>query len=253
MVASKVAIRSACQLGFLLAGMVIFAAAAVLAPAVPAQAQQAAPSLDGRVIVIGEGSTSVTPDYAQITVGVTTRAKTVKEANDANAKLMAAVTSALLEFGIAQTDVQTSQFTVQPFYAPQDSHAQQKLDGYSVLNQVRVKIHQIDKIGDILDRLISAGVTDVGSIAFLVSDPSKALDAAREAAIADARHKAEIYAQASGLRLGSVIWITEDSGFIQPFLTRSGGAPIAMAASTPIATGEDALRVRITVAFEMAH
>ena len=61
-----------------------------------------------------------------------------------------------------------------------------------------------------LDRLVAAGVTNVGSIAFLVSDPSKALDQAREAAIADARRKAEIYARASGVQLGKVTWVSEN-------------------------------------------
>jgi uncharacterized protein YggE len=169
---SKVAVGSACQLGCWLVGIVILGATAVLA--IPAQAQESAPSLNGRVVVMGEGTISVAPDYAQIVVGVTTRGKTVKEANDANTKLMAAVTSTLLGIGIAQKDVQTTEFSVQPVYAQQDSHGQQKLDGYSVLNQVNVRIHQIEKVGDILDSLVPAGVTDVGNITFLVSDPSKA-------------------------------------------------------------------------------
>jgi uncharacterized protein YggE len=66
-----------------------------------------------------------------------------------------------------------------------------KLVGYSVSNQVRVKIRQITKVGKILDRLVTAGAMDIGNISFLVSDPSKALDEARKAAIADARRKAE--------------------------------------------------------------
>ena len=67
-----------------------------------AEAQQVQSPPDGRVIVIGEGSVSLTPDYAQIESGVTSRGRTVKEASDANSKLMAAMTSALLESGIGQ-------------------------------------------------------------------------------------------------------------------------------------------------------
>jgi uncharacterized protein YggE len=62
------------------------------------------------VIVIGEGSVSLTPD--QIESGVSSRGRTVKEASDANSKLMAAMTSALLESGIDQKDVQTSRFSL---------------------------------------------------------------------------------------------------------------------------------------------
>ena len=96
---------------------------------VAAEAQQVQSPPDGRVIVIGEGSVSVTPDYAQIESGVTSRARTVKEASDANSKLMAAMTSALLESGIDQKDVQTSRFSVQPVYAPQEPRMEPKLVG----------------------------------------------------------------------------------------------------------------------------
>jgi uncharacterized protein YggE len=75
-----------------------------------------------------------------------------------------------------------------------------------------VKIRQIDKVGEILDRLVTAGVTDSGNVEFLVSEPSKALDQSRDTAIADGRRKAEVCARASGVQLGRVEWITEDSG-----------------------------------------
>ena len=220
---------------------------------VVSQAQQVQSPPDGRVIVIGEGSVSLTPDYAQIESGVTSRARTVKEASDANSKLMGAITAALLESGIDQKDVQTSRFSVQPVYAPQEPRTEPKLVGYSVSNHVRVKIRQIGKVSEILDRLVTAGATDVGNIAFLVSDPSKALDEARKAAITDARRKAEVYAEASGLRLGRVIWITEDSGFTAPIPMQARGASATMAVPVPIAPGDDTLRVRVTVAFDITR
>jgi uncharacterized protein len=248
MVESKVAPMFALQAVALL----FFALVAVFPLAIHAQAQAPSPS-DGRIVVIGEGSVAVTPDYAQIESGVTTRANSVKAATDANSKLMAAITAALLDAGIVQNDVQTSRFSVQPVYAPQEPRTEPKLVGYSVSNQVRVKIRKIDTVGAILDRLGTAGVTNVGNIAFLVADPSKALDQAREAAIADARRRAQVYAQASGLQLGRVIWITEDPGFAPPVPMRALGGSAAMPAPVPIATGEDTFRVRVTVGFYTAH
>ena len=231
----------------------LLAAAAAFVPTVQALAQQTQSPPIGRVIVIGEGSVSVTPDYAQIGSGVTTRAKTVKEATDSNSKSMAAITKALLESGVTLRDIQTSRFSVQPVYAPQEPRTEQKLTGYSVSNQVRVKIRQIDTVGEVLDHLVTAGVTDIGNVEFLVSEPSKALDQAREAAIADARRKAEVYAHASGIQLGRVEWITEDSGFASPVPTRAQGASAAMAAPVPISSGEDTLRLRVTVGFDIAR
>jgi uncharacterized protein YggE len=206
---------------------------------------------EARLVVIGEGIVRVTPDHAQVVASVTTRAKTVKEASDTNARLMTAATSALLRAGIAQTDIRTSRFSVQPTYTPPAPPAEPKLTGYSVTNQVTINVRDIDKVGEVLDQLITAGVTSVGSISLLVSDQSKALDEGRAAAIADARRKAEIYARASQLRLGEVAWVTEDAGFA-PAVARTSAAP-AMATSVPIAPGEDTVRVRVTVGFTVVR
>jgi uncharacterized protein len=228
-----------------------FFAAAVFAATVAAQAQPSPP--ERRVIVIGEGSVRAAPDYAELRSGVTTTAKTAKEATDANSRLMAAINAALLNAGIEQKDIQTARFSLQPVYTSRQPNTEQKLTGFTVSNQVEVTIRQIDKVGEILDRLVTAGATDAGNVEFLHADPAKALDQAREAALADARRKAELYAHAAGLSLGGVTWITEDSGHAPPgpmaALRVSGG----MAAPVPIAAGEDTLRVRITVAFEMEH
>jgi uncharacterized protein YggE len=160
------------------------AAAAFCVPTAHSQQPQ---TPEARMIVIGEGTVRVTPDYARIVSGVTRRAKTVKEASDTNSRIMAAVTSTLLQSGIAQRDIQTSRFSVQPVYAPHGPRTEPKLTGYSVSNQVTINIRDLNKVGDILDHLITAGVTSVGSISLLVSDQSKPLDQGRAAAIADAR------------------------------------------------------------------
>jgi len=213
--------------------------------------QQAVP--EGRIVVVGEGSVTAASDYAEINGGVTTRGKTVKEAGDANSKLMAAVTAALQDAGIATSDIQTSHFSIQPLYTSADPHNEAKLSGYSVSNQVNVTLHDIGKAGDILDRLITAGVTNVGNIQFLHSNPSKLLDQAREAAVADAKRKAEIYAKASGIKLGSAIWITEEPAYAPPMPMMRMAASAPAAASVPISVGEDSLQVRITVGFATAN
>jgi uncharacterized protein YggE len=146
-------------------------------------------------------------------------------------------------------DIQTARFSIQPVYAPQDSHTEPKLSGYSISNQVNVTIREIGKVGDVLDRVVAAGATEVSNVSFMVSDASKALDQAREAAIADARRKAEVYAKASGVRLGRVEWITEDTGSGPPVPTMARAA----AAPVPIASGEDTLRVRVFVGFDIAR
>jgi uncharacterized protein len=236
---------------FLTAGAVF--AAAVFTVAVPAQAQEPRPAPEARIIVAGDGSVTVAPDYARIRSGVTSRAKTAKEATDANSKAMAAIMAALTGAGIEPKDIQTSRFSVLPVYAAPAPNTEQRLTGFSVSNQVSVTIRQIDKVGDILDRLITAGATDAGSVEFLHSDTTRTLDRAREAAMADARRKAEVYARAGGLSLGGVAWVTEDA-FAAPMpRVAMMRAPAAPAAPPPISAGEDTLQVHITVGFDIAR
>ena len=198
--------------------------------------------------MVGDGSVTLAPDHARIRSGVTTRGKTAKEATDANSKAMAAVMAALVNAGVAQQDIQTARFTVQPVYVTQQN--QQKLSGFAVSNQLVVTVRQIDKVGETLDRLIAAGATDAGGVEFLHSDTAKALDAAREAAMADAKRKAELYAHAAGMSLGDVNSITEDAGTAPPYPMMRA---MAAAPSMPISPGEDTLHVRITVGFDLAH
>jgi uncharacterized protein len=217
-----------------------------------AHAQQPRTSPEGRIVVVGVGSVHVTPDYAQVRGGVTSRDKTVKGAIDANSKIMAAIMATILDSGIAQSDIQTSRFSVQPMYTAPQPGVEQKLTGYSVSNQVEVTIHQVSKIGDVVDRLTAAGATDIGNITFLISDRSKALDQAREAAIADARRKAELYARASGVSLGGVAWITEGVGNTPPIPFQAARA-LPAPTPVPISSGEDTLQAQVTVGFDIAR
>ena len=122
---------------------------------------------------------------------------------------------------------------------------ERKLVGYSVGNHINAKIKHIDRLGDVLDRMIAAGATEVWSLEFILSDPSKALDQAREAAIADARRKAGVYARAAGVALGRVVSIEEESGSFAPVPKRVLAQPAG--AQIPIAPGENTLRASVAL------
>ena len=224
--------------------------AVALAFIATARAQEPPPVPPARIIVSGEGSVAAAPDYAYITVGAHTDGATALSATDANSRIMAAVATALRGAGIAPADMQTAHFSVQPVYTNVTSNSAPKLSGFSVTNQFGVTVRQIERVGDVLDRAIAAGANDVGSIRFDYTDLSKTLDAARAAALADARRKAELYAHAAGLTLGTVSWVIEDQANApQP---RFLGARME-SARVPIAAGEDTLQVRVTVGFDVAH
>jgi uncharacterized protein YggE len=198
------------------------------------------------VTVAGEASVTVAPDLAELRAGVTSQGKSAREASEANARAMTKVLATLKDAGIADNDLQTSRLSLHPVHEGSRGPAG-KISGFQASNQVMVRIRDIDKVGEILDRAVAAGANDVSGVEFLVSDPSKVLDAARPQAVVDARRKAEIYAKATGLGLGRAAAINEE-GFAAPVGMRMSAA---RATSTPVAPGQETLRVVVTVSFEL--
>jgi uncharacterized protein YggE len=220
---------------FLLAG---FATGAALA------AQAEMPIEPPAVIsVTGEAHISVPPDLAQIDAGVTSEAKTAREASDANNAAMGKVLLALKGAGIDEKDYQTSRLSLQPENSIPKQGVPSTIVGYRASNRVSIRLHDVTKIAGVIDTLVTAGANDIGGINFMVSQASKLLDEAREQAIADARRKAEIYAKAAGVTLGAPISISE-GGIPQPQqVFRFGAAKMP----TPIAQGEETLSITVGV------
>ena len=182
------------------------------------------------------------PDLAQIDAGVTSEAKTAREASDANNAAMGKVLLALKGAGIDEKDTQTSRLSLQPQYPPNRTGPSAAV-AYRASNRITVRLHDLTKLASTIDMLVSAGANDIGGIDFVVSNASKLLDEARAQAIADARRKAEIYAKAAGVTLGAPLSISEE-GAAQPlFQTRMAGKMAA--AAVPIAQGEETLSITV--------
>jgi len=197
------------------------------------------------ISVTGEANISVPPDLAFVDAGVATDAKTAREASENNNTAMAKVLAALKAANMDARDIQTSRLSLQPQYAP-NRGGPAPIVGYRASNRVTVRIHDVSKVGGTIDTLVGAGANDIGNVAFAVSQASKLLDDAREKAVADARRKAEIYAKAAGVTLGAPLSISEESR-PQPVFRGKLAAPMAAAAPTPIAQGEETLSVSVSV------
>jgi hypothetical protein len=222
--------------------IVLIALAIALSLDAPAWAAE----IERHVTVGGEATVAVAPDTAIIRIGVTSQGKNAREASEANARQITGVLAAIKASGINDRDIQTSRLSLQPQYdANKPGNA--RLTGFLVTNQLTVKIHDIGKLPDILDRAIAAGANEMSGIEFAVSQQSHLLDQARAEAVADARRKAELYAQAAGAKLGPVLQITDESA--------SPPRPIqAMRASAvPVAPGEQMLRVAVTVSYALSQ
>ena len=221
-----------------------FVIAAAVLVATPALAQTVPPPA---ISVTGEANVSVPPDLAQIDGGVATDAKTAREASDANNAAMGKVLLALKGAGIDEKDYQTSRLSLQPQYATSSKTAERPgVVGFRASNRVTIKIRDVTKVASVIDVLVGAGANEIGGINFIVTQPSKHLDEAREKAIADARRKADIYAKAAGVTLGEPISISEEGAAVPVFRSKMV-APSA--AGAPVAQGEETLSVSVSVSW----
>jgi len=220
------------------------AVAAATLLATPALAQTAPPAA---ISVTGEANVSVAPDLAQIDGGVTTDAKTAREASDANNAAMGKVLLALKGAGVDEKDYQTSRLSLQPQYATSSKTAERPgVVSFRASNHVTIKVRDVAKVASVIDVLVGAGANEIGGINFIVTQASKALDEAREQAISDARRKAQIYAKAAGVTLGEPIAISEEGGPASVFRSKVAGG---MAAPAPVAQGEETLSVTVSVSW----
>lgn len=225
------------------------AALAALLMAAPAAAQETTPSLS----VNGEGRVKVEPDIVLVSLGVVTQAATARVALDANSADAAKLLAALKGAGIADKDVATTQFSVDPVYAPPppgpviEPDASGRIVGYRVTNQVRVRIEGVGRSGDILDRVVAAGGNRIGALTFDISEPGPLRDRAVKEAIADARRKAELMAEAAGVRLGRILSLSSGDVAMPAF-----DAKVAMSArAVPIAPGERTVSANASLVYEI--
>jgi hypothetical protein len=229
--------------------------ASLLALALPAAAgaqPAAVQQIDGtRLDVVATGEVTRVPDVARINAGVITRAATATEALRLNSQRMSAVRDALRRAGIADRDIQTSNIGLHPDYR----HAENQpptLIGYQAHNEVTIRFRDIAQTGRILDALVAQGANQINGPMLEIDRPEAALDEARQAALTNARARAELYARSLGMRVRRVLSVSEAGVPSMPYPRpmAAGRAAMAMDAAN-IEPGEQRLSVALTVSFEL--
>jgi len=232
-----------------------FAVMATFAAPQAALAQDApqAVSTQGTLLsVSAEGKSEARPDLATINLGVTTEGQTAQAALQENARRMAALTQALRRAGIAERDIQTSNVSVYPQQQYVEGQ-QPRITGYQANNTVTAKVRNIDNTGRVIDAAVAAGGNTINGVSFSHADPDAQLDVARRNAIAEARRRAELYANALGMRVARIVAVSEGGGYSPPvpMPMERFAARDAAVASTPIAPGQIETTVSVNVTFEL--
>jgi uncharacterized protein YggE len=206
--------------------------------------------LQPSITVMGEGEVLDKPDMARVNIGVVTQLQTAAASLRQNTEAVEKVLQTLKDHNIADDDIQTSNFSVGPQYDYGRQGEPPRLIGYRVSNEVRVAVRRLDGLGALLDEVVSAGSNQINGVMFEIAEAASLEDAARRAAVSDARRKANLYAQEAGVELGSVLKVEEMSGPIaRPQMAM---AMAEQARAVPVAPGRLVLRqaVRVTFAIE---
>jgi uncharacterized protein YggE len=183
------------------------------------------------VTVTGTGRVPVRPDVLVAHLGAEVVAGSVQDALDRCSAALAAITAALREWGVADADLGTSGASV---YAAHDQHGNPR--GWTASQQLTAKLRDIDRAGDLVSRAIAVGgdAARLHNLSFEVADDTAPRIEARRLAFADAKAKAELFAELAGRELGVVRAVAEGVGnghvpgreFDAMLMAKSGSMPV---------------------------
>jgi uncharacterized protein YggE len=216
----------------------------------------ASPAFQRTIAVTGTGTATLPPDIATFSAGVTETNANVTDAQNAVNTKSNAIIDALRQGGVdVDKDVKTSGYSVQPQYNYPQNGAP-VLTGYRVSNTVNVTVRDITKVGQLLDAATKAGANQIGGVSFGLSDPEAASRVAREQAVQNARTKADTIAKATGVSVGIVMTVDDQSvtaGPPRPVAAAAATTTAGSAAAPPtIQTGETTVTVTLRVTYAIA-
>jgi uncharacterized protein YggE len=235
-----------------------------------------------QITVSGEGKVYAKPDVALVNLGVTTQATTVADVTKQNTDKMNAVIDAVKKMGVADKDIQTTNYSLTPVYDtnylvptsvptaggvpmmyPSSGsgtimpvRGSSKLTGYRLEQDVQVKIRDFTKVGDILSQSTAAGANLVGDLQFTIDNPEQFKEQARAKAIAQAKSNAQNLSKESGINLGKLINVYENYIYPMAYSANSlkgmgGGVSDATPPSPTIQPGQQEIDVTINLTYQV--
>lgn len=162
---------------------------------------------DSKISVTGTGEVRVSADTAIISLGVNVRDKDVLKAQQKVNEIIAAIRTALIEKGVKEENINTDFINIYPLY--DYSSDQEQLSAYNANSSIAIKVTDMDSVGTLIDVSFATGANTLNGISFSASDTEDAKAEAMKKAVADAKKKAEVLAEASSLKISGIEVITE--------------------------------------------
>ncbi len=211
----------------------------------------------------GSGQATAVPDTASVSVGVTKTATAINNAQREVNTVASKLISDIKKLGISEKDIKTTNYTVSPNYGsggvepliyPSIGETE-KITGYTVTQNIEVKVKPLDKVNSVVDTAIKNGANLVGGVNFTFSDElmKKLERQATEEAVNDAKEKAQTLASASGIKLSKIVNVVSSTN--QPYFMRSMAASLESKTTdavppTEITPGESTVNIGVTIYYE---
>ncbi len=218
--------------------LVVLVTAVTTKPPVAANAANTTGTTAGKITVTAVGTVKAKPDIATVSLGVVTTAKEADAAQSENTTRMNAVVDALKAHGIAEDDIKTGYYYMYPQYDYSSAKSEPAITGYNVSNTVIVTIRNIESVGSVIDKAVSAGANNANSVTFGVTDITPYYNKALTQAINSGKAKANSIASALGVTVSQPLEVNEIGGYT-PTYAEAGGMMNAkdMGGGTPITPG----------------
>ena len=209
------------------------------------------PPVDDLLTVTGTADVKTTPDTANLRLGVAIQLDTAGKASSENAAIMSRVLAAIRQQGIPDADIQTSSLDLEAVY--QYTNNAQNLVGFKATNTVSVDVHDLTKVGPLLDAALGAGANQVEGISFYKKDDAANRDDALAKAAILAQDKARTLARALGITLGPVASVSEgvESRPVPMPLMGRMMAPMQAEAATPVQAGSVTVTASVTLQYHI--
>jgi uncharacterized protein len=204
--------------------------------------------------VTGHAEIPVSVDVARIFLGVEAQDSEAAAALDAASERLRQVNARLDARGIPQAQRQTTGLSLSPIYTweEKDGTNVQKTTGFTAQNMLVITLTDIAEAGALIDEVVKAGANNISGINFDVADKAAAADEARRAAVADARAKAELYADAAGVGLGEILSISELNVGV-PGPMRMDMRMAEAAAPVPVSPGQIEVSADVTLVYRIGE
>lgn len=201
------------------------------------------------IVVTGNGVVRADPDVAFVRLGVSSRARTARDAQEQTNAAIAKFYTALDRLNIDRKDIQTSQLTLNAFYDNPKPGERPQIAGYEAENVLTVRVTDFAKIGPVVDAGVEAGVNNMQGVSFSIVDDTRARLEALRNATREARAKAEAIASALGIALGDVLQVIEGGGYMPPMQNFDRGMAMEMKTGATISPGQLDVNANVTIRF----